>query len=46
MVDALKGMMEIAEMAMPDSYFQEDSRVNKAREALARADIQGGKELT
>lgn len=33
--DALKGLMEIAEQAMPDTFFQTDSRVNAARNALA-----------
>ena len=32
---ALPGLLEIAEMAMPDSYFQSDSRVAAARAALA-----------
>ncbi len=38
MYEALKGMMEIAELAMPDTYFQSDSRVNKTRQALAKAE--------
>lgn len=33
--ETIEGLMEIAEQAMPDSYFQSDSRVNKARKALA-----------
>ncbi len=37
MYEALKGMMEIAEIAMPDTYFKTDSRVNKTRQALAKA---------
>ena len=36
--EACKGLMEIAEMAMPDTYFKTDSRVNKARKALARVE--------
>ena len=32
--DVIEGLMEIAEMAMPDSYFAEDSRVNAARRWL------------
>lgn len=32
---ALTGLMEIAEMAMPDSYFQTDSRVVAARSVVA-----------
>ena len=31
---ALEGLMAIAEIAMPDTYFQTDSRVNAARAAL------------
>ena len=31
---AAPGMMEIAETAMPDTYFQSDSRVCEMREAL------------
>lgn len=42
MYEALKGMMEIAEMAMPDTYFQTDSRVNATRQALSLAE--GGME--
>ncbi|KKL48117.1 hypothetical protein LCGC14_2328730 [marine sediment metagenome] len=38
MYEALKGMMEIAEMAMPDTFFQSDSRVNAVRQAIARAE--------
>ena len=34
--EALEGLMEIAEMAMPDTYFESDSRVNKARQALKK----------
>lgn len=36
--DAVKGLMEIAEQAMPDTFFQTDSRVNAARAALALCD--------
>jgi len=32
---ALSGLLEIAEAAMPDSYFDSDSRVRAARAALA-----------
>ena len=35
--NAVEGLMEIAETAMPDTYFQTDSRVNAARNALAPA---------
>ena len=31
---ACKGLMEIAETAMPDSFFNEDSRVQAARTVL------------
>jgi hypothetical protein len=34
----IQGMMEIAELAMPDSYFQSDSRVNAARAWLGHDD--------
>lgn len=30
----IKGLMEIAEQAMPDSYFATDRRVNRARKWL------------
>ena len=33
--EAVAGLMKIAEMAMPDTYFATDSRVNAARAALA-----------
>lgn len=36
LVPALEGLMEIAKIAMPDSYFASDSRVCKARELLAK----------
>lgn len=32
--EAVAGLMKIAEMAMPDTYFATDSRVNAARAAL------------
>ncbi len=35
---ALRGLMEIAEEAMPSSYFQSDSRTQAAREILERTD--------
>ena len=35
---AIRGLMEIAEIAMPDSYFQTDSRVVAARKALGEDD--------
>ncbi len=38
MVEALLGLMDIAEMAMPDTYFATDSRVCAARDILARID--------
>lgn len=31
----VKGLMEVAEIAMPDTYFQTDSRTTRAREFLA-----------
>ena len=31
---SIDGLMEIAEIAMPDTYFASDSRVCEAREAL------------
>jgi len=34
-VEVVKGLMEIAETAMPDTYFQTDSRVEAARKLLA-----------
>ena len=34
---ALEGLMEIAQMAMPESYQQTDSRMAAARAALSRA---------
>jgi hypothetical protein len=40
-VEAIPGLMEIAEIAMPDSYFQSDSRVAAARAALDRFDLEG-----
>ena len=40
MYEALKGLMEIAKIAMPDTFFESDSRVNKARKALAK--VKGG----
>lgn len=40
LVAALKRMMEIAEEAMPDSYFQSDSRVNASQIALKKAQSQ------
>lgn len=33
---ALKGLMEIAEIAMPDTYFASDRRTTAARELLGR----------
>ncbi len=33
--EALDGLLEIAELAMPDSYFQSDSRVRAANKTLA-----------
>lgn len=33
---ALEGMLHIAEMAMPDSYFQSDSRVKRAQKLLKK----------
>lgn len=37
LVEALKGALEIAEMAMPDSFFQTDRRVKAAQEAIEAA---------
>lgn len=37
LLEALHGLMSIAEDAMPDTYFQTDSRVNAARAAIAKA---------
>jgi hypothetical protein len=37
-VKAAPGLMEIAEIAMPDTYFQSDSRVCEMREALKEAE--------
>ena len=34
--EALEGLMDVAEQAMPDSYFQTDSRVVKARTVLSK----------
>jgi hypothetical protein len=33
---ACNGLLKIAELAMPDTYFQSDSRVNRARKAIKR----------
>ena len=33
---ALEGMMEVAESAMPDTFFQTDRRVKAGREALLK----------
>ncbi|KKL76919.1 hypothetical protein LCGC14_2040080 [marine sediment metagenome] len=41
MYEALKGMMEIAELAMPVTYFWSDSRVGATRKVLAK--IEGDK---
>lgn len=38
MLEALRGLMAIAELAMPDTYFQTDSRVCAARAILHRLD--------
>ncbi len=35
---AMQGLMEIAETAMPDTFFASDSRVNAARAAIAKAE--------
>lgn len=32
--DVIQGLMEIAEIAMPDTFFQSDSRTTAAREWL------------
>lgn len=37
LLDACRGLLEIAELAMPDSYFIGDSRVIKAKAAIAEA---------
>ena len=34
LLEALRGLMDIAEIAMPDSFFQSDGRVKAARKAL------------
>ncbi len=34
LAEALEGMIEIAELAMPDTFFQTDTRVNATRQAL------------
>lgn len=34
--EVIAGMMEIAEIAMPDTYFESDSRVNAARDFLKK----------
>ena len=34
LIIALEGLMDIAETAMPDSYFQSDKRVAAGREAV------------
>jgi hypothetical protein len=33
---AVRGLMEIAELALPDSFFQSDSRVKAARAVLGK----------
>ena len=33
-VKAIKGLLTIAKLAMPDTYFQTDARVNYAKEFL------------
>lgn len=38
-VSAVRGLLEIAETAMPDTYFASDSRVRAARLAFAKAGI-------
>ena len=35
-VKALEGLLHIAEMAMPDSYFQSDTRVKRAKKILKK----------
>ena len=37
---AMEGLMDIAEVAMPDTYFKTDSRVNAAREILKELGIE------
>lgn len=36
MMIALEGMMEVAESAMPDTFFQTDRRVKAGRDAIVR----------
>jgi len=43
--EACKGLIEIAEMAMPTSFFQSDSRVELAQQALAKAAMLKNKEV-
>lgn len=42
LVAAVEGLLDVAELAMPDSYFDSDSRVRKAKAALARAAAEKG----
>ena len=42
LLKALKGLMEIAKVAMPDTYFQTDSRVKAARTAIAKTKVKKG----
>jgi len=37
LVAACKGLLKIAKIAMPDTYYASDSRVRKAKAALAKA---------
>jgi len=43
---AVEGLMKIAKLAMPTTYFQTDSRVRRARKALAKANPPKTKEET
>lgn len=37
LLKACKGLLKIAKIAMPDSYFASDSRVKRAQNAIAKA---------
>lgn len=36
LADALKGLLKIAKIAMPDTYYATDTRIKKANKALER----------
>lgn len=39
LIKAVQGLVEIARIAMPDTYFQSDSRMNRARKVLKKYGI-------